>query len=217
MDHQAVRDLGRGAAVAALLALLVGGTAMALTSGGGPSSAAAVASAGRLALAGPIALAAISLFDLFTVPALHQTLRSYGDALVLVATGCAGVGDVLGVVGRLTQEAAVVSALDGDGVSTALDTLELCVNTGGFALVAVSFSSFGLLFWRAGERALAIIAITTGVATGGGQIPGLEPLFYLANAGFLVWYIALIVRFRRPRSAPAAAVRPEGSPTLACD
>jgi hypothetical protein len=188
----------------ALVALLVGGVAMSLTAGGGPSSGAAVATAGRLALIGPVALAAISLFDLFTVPALHQTLKSYGYALVLVATGCAGVGDLLGVAGRLAQEAAVVTALDGGtGLAMALDTLERSFNTGGFVLVAVSFSSFGLLFWRAGERALAIIAIATGVLTGGGQLPGLEVLFYLANAGYLAWYTGLVVRFRPTRPAGA--------------
>lgn len=203
MDQAAVRALGRRAAAAALVALLVGGVAMSFTAGGGSSSEAAVATAGRLAQIGPVALAAISLFDLFTVPALHQTLRTYGTALLLVATGCAGLGDVLGMTGRLTQEAAVASALGGDAFSAALDTLERCLNTGGFALVAVSFTCFGILFRRAGERALAIIAIATGVLTGGGQVPGLEMLFYLANAGFLTWYVALVVRFRPHRHDPA--------------
>ena len=187
--------------MAALAALLVGGVAMSWVSRGGPSSAAAAATAGQLALLGPVALAAISLFDLFTVPALHQTLKSYGYALVLVATGCAGVGDLLGVAGRLSQASAVVTALDGGtGFAVALDTLERSLNTGGFVLVAVSFSSFGVLFWRAGERSLAIIAIATGILTGSGQFPGLEPLFYLANVGFLAWYIALVVRFRPSRT-----------------
>lgn len=205
MDQAAVRKLGRRAAAAALVALLVGGVAMSLTSGGGSSSGAAVATAGRLALIGPVALATISLFDLFTVPALHQTLRSYGTALLLVATGCAGVGDLLGVAGRLAQEAAVVTALDGrtDGTA-ALDTLERCLNSGGFALVAVSFTSFGILFWRSRERALAIVAIATGALTGGGQLPGLEILFYLANAGYLAWYVGLVVRFRPTRPASIA-------------
>ena len=59
---------------------------------------------------------------------------------------------------------------------------------------------------RSGERALALIAIATGIATGAGQVPGLEMLFYLANAGFLTWYVGLIVRFRPPRRARAEDV-----------
>ncbi|MGV8849108.1 MAG: hypothetical protein ACOH16_06145 [Propionibacteriaceae bacterium] len=218
MNQGAVQGLGRRAAMAALAALLVGGAAMSWASRGGPSSAAAAAAAGQLALVGPVALAAISLFDLFTVPALHQTLKSYGYALVLVATGCAGVGDLLGIAGRLSQAAAVVTALDGGtAFARALDTLERCLNIGGFALVAVSFSSFGLLFWRAGERALAIIAVATGILTGGGQVPGLEPLFYLANAGFLTWYVALVIRFRPSRAARPAVVRRDDASALIPD
>lgn len=99
---------------------------------------------------------------------------------------------VEGEWGRLTQEAVVASALD---------TLEQCLNTGGFALVAVSFTFLGILFRRVGDSALSSIAIATGVLTGGGRVPGLEVLFYLANAGFLIWY-ALDARFRRRRHDP---------------
>ena len=56
-----------------------------------------------------MALAAVSLFDLGTVPALHDRLSGHGPALVLCGAGTAAVGDMLGIVGRLLQGLAGVA------------------------------------------------------------------------------------------------------------
>ena len=100
-------DVGRFAAVAALLALLTGGTLMAAT---GPLVAAAGADVWRpvrenpgLFLSAAIALALISLFDLFTIPALHVLLHRRHPRLVLVAAVTAAIGDLLGVLSRLVR------------------------------------------------------------------------------------------------------------------
>ncbi len=148
---------------------------------------------------------------MFTVPALHLTLARRGPALVLIATGCALIGDLLGVVGRLTQRAAVSRRLGGrpDVGFDVLDLLQQTLNTAGFCLVAVSFTCFGVLFRRAGSRALGAAAMLAGVLTGIGQIPPLQPAFYLANLAFIAWYAGLIVTFRRPHGRPG---RSTGAP-----
>ena len=199
VQEQAIRTTGAWAALAALIALLTGGTSLAMLGASAASSAAATSASPFFALLGAAVLAAISLFDMFTVPALHATLRSRGPALILVATGLALVGDMLCIVGRLTQYAAAGSAISGlsPDVSSALDLLEHTVNTDGFLIVSVSFASFGVLFWRYGVRWLGLIAIATGVLTGLGQVPALGVLFMGANAGFIAWYVGLFLHFRR--------------------
>lgn len=202
---QAVRNVAVLASGGALLALVIGGTLMALTTSGpasGPTSAGSWMSS--LAWLGPAALAAISMFDIFTVPALHQTLGRHGPAAIVVATGCAVLGDLLGVVGRLTQVSVLLSQQRGwpDAGSRLLDLLQETLNTAGFLLVAVSFTIFGVLFGRIGARVLGVVAVVAGVATAVGQVPPLQPVFYLANVAFLAWYVGLIRAFRRSGQRP---------------
>lgn len=198
------RRLGSWAALGALAALLLGGSLMAVAAA--PRPPGVTAGLGLALLhGGPAALAALSVLDMFTVPALHQTLRRHGPVLILVATGCALIGDLLGVTGRLTQLSAVAGAAQGWPApqSMVLDLLQTTLNIAGFLLVSVSFSAFGVLFVRCGARVLGAVAVAAGVLTAAGQLPGLAPLFYLANAAFLAWYAALFLSFRRPE-APGA-------------
>lgn len=118
----------------------------------------------------------------------------------MVATGTALTGDLLGVVGRLTQLAAVTSeSLGGrEDQAETLQLLQTTLNTGGFVLVAVSFTTFGVLFARADRRRLGLVAILAGTLTAAGQLPNLQVLFYLANLAFVAWYAALIATFRTP-------------------
>jgi hypothetical protein len=208
-DSQALIRLGGTAAVLALLALLAGGTAMAVV--GAPGTAQVLEAIGRNPwphLVGGAALALVSLLDMFTVPALHRVLLSNGPSLVTVATGTALVGDLLGVLGRLAQTASVVAASipDPSGAISALsvlDVLDATLNTAGFLLVSVSFACFGLLMRRGFSRVLGTVALGAGVCTFTGQFPGLAPLFYLANLGFLWWYLGLAVRFLRGSRRPS--------------
>lgn len=194
----ATRTLAAVAALGALAALIVGGTLMstpppeALAPGTWPATAAWL---------GPTLLAALSIFDMFTVPALHQTLSRFGPVAILVATGCALTGDLLGVVGRLTQATGARVALGGDfeAGESLLELLQETLNTAGFALVAVSFTAFGILLLRSGSKALGVIAVIAGVCTALGQVPPLQPVFYVANVAFLAWYVGLFLLFRSPR------------------
>lgn len=207
----ALRPVAAVAATGALCTLLVGGTILAapisreVPAWGWPAV---------LACLGPAALAALSLFDMFTVPALHQKLAARGPALIMVATGTALTGDLMGVVGRLTHVAAVMSlSLGGhDDRTEVLQLLQTTLNTGGFLLVAVSFTTFGILFTRDGHRRLGIVAILAGTLTAAGQLPDLDVLFYVANLAFVAWYAALIAIFRTgPRALLSAARgRPSG-------
>jgi uncharacterized membrane protein YccC len=83
-----------------------------------------------------------------------------------------------------------------------LELLQHTINTGGFVLVAVSFTVFGILFVRRGSRVLGVIAIVAGVCTMVGQLPSLEPVFYLANVAFIAWYISLARLFHARRARP---------------
>jgi len=194
-----IRRLAAGAALGALGALLVGAALMAVPRRGLDGNALV----GGLVLLGPAALAAVSLLDMFTVPGLHQTLHRHGPVLVAVATGCALAGDLLGVIGRLTQLAAVVSQGQQrpDAQTLVLDLLQTTFNAGGFVLVAISFTAFGVLLIRGRSRRLGAVAVAAGVLTGLGQLPGLQVLFYLANVFFLAWYITLGVTFRRTEAS----------------
>ncbi|MEI2731337.1 MAG: hypothetical protein V9G08_04915 [Dermatophilaceae bacterium] len=194
------RRLAATAAVGALVALLAGGSLMAIPR---PGPAQGSGWPGALALLGPAALAAISCLDMFTVPALHRSLRLTGPTLVLVATGCALVGDLLGVTGRLAQLTSVLADLRGlpGGAVLSMDLLQVTLNTAGFLLISVSFAAFGVLFVRAGSPRLGGVAVAAGVLTAVGQLPGLQVLFYVANAAFLAWYAALAVTFGRAEVA----------------
>jgi hypothetical protein len=195
-------EVGRFAAAAALLALLTGGTLMAAT---GPLVAAAGADAWRPLRENPglfwsaaIALALISLFDLFTIPALHATLHRRHPRLVLVAAVTAAAGDLLGVVGRLVQGAEVPAAVASASGADLLAILEPTLNTAGFVLVSVSFTCFGLAMLGGRSRWLGVVGLLAGTATAVGQLPGLEGVFYAANIAFAAWYVGLVITLRRP-------------------
>lgn len=182
------RQVGAIASLGAFAALMIGGTLMAI-----PVES-------HLGLLGPVMLAAISVFDVFTLPALHERLRGHA-ALVLIATGCALIGDLLGVVARLIQTSAVAAA--GRGLSESAQTLDIqqqVLNTGGFLLVSVSFTAFGVLFMKAGARLLGIAGLAAGVLTSLGQFPTLEVAFYVANLAYLTWYAALYHALKTPRT-----------------
>ena len=203
------RALFRVAAIAALLALaalLVGGTAMALTAQTGTSTADVLAAIGKNPwpfLAGGVGLALISLFDIFTIPALHAALGRHGRVLIVLASATAIIGDVLGIIGRLAQTAIVPLGLQTTQASRpdllaagqVLGVLDTTINTAGFLLVSVSFTCFGLLMLRAFSRPIGWIAIVAGVFTLLGQIPTLAPLFMVANVAYIAWYVGIGRRF----------------------
>jgi len=198
--HSAV-VVGRVAAVLALAALLVGGSLMAATA---PLLAAAgddpwrpVRENPTLFWAAALALALISLFDLFTIPALHLRLHAAHPTLVLLATCTAAVGDLLGVLGRLVQGAEVPAALGSSSDAALLAIVEQTLNTAGFALVSVSFAGFGLAMMRGFSRWLGWVGVAAAVCTAFGQVPGLDWVFLLANLAFVAWYIGLAVTLRR--------------------
>ena len=150
-----------------------------------------------------LALALFSLFDLFTIPTLHLRLHAGHPTLVLLATGTAVVGDLLGVIGRLVQGAEVTAALASSSDANLLAILEQTLNTAGFALVSVSFACFGLAMLRGFSRWLGWVGLAAGVCTAVGQVPGLDVVFVLANLAFVAWYIGLAVTLRR--AGPAGA------------
>lgn len=204
-DHALYRVAG-GAAFLALGALIVGGTAMAMTTRNGASTAdtmTAIAASPWPFLAGGLGLVLVSLLDLFTIPALHAALGRYGRVLIVVASGTAVIGDLLGVIGRLAQTAVVPvgmqSARVGDpallSAGHVLDVLDTTFNTTGFVLVSVSFTCFGLLMLRGFSRPIGWIAIVAGLFTLLGQLPLLAPLFIVANVAYIAWYVGIGRRF----------------------
>jgi hypothetical protein len=203
MDERAMFRLAATAASLALAALMVGGGAMALTSRPGAGMATILASIADHPVpfvAAGVGLALVSLFDLFTIPALHLCLGRYGRVLVTLATGTAIVGDLLGILGRLAQTAVVPLVLQttahaGTGIEV-LGVLDTTFNTAGFLLVSVSFTCFGLLMMRGFSRPLGCIAMTAGLFTLLGQVPILVPLFMVANLAYIAWYVGLARRFR---------------------
>ena len=200
--------LAATAAFLALVALLVGGTAMAMTSRTGTSTADILAAigAGPLPfLAGGVGLVLVSLFDIFTIPGLHAALGRHGRVLIILASATAIIGDLLGIVGRLAQTALVPlgrQATHGVGADllaagNVLTVLDTTVNTAGFVLVSVSFTCFGILMLRGFSRPIGWIAIVAGVFTLLGQIPALAPLFMVANVAYIAWYVGIGRRFWR--------------------
>lgn len=197
------------AAVLALAALMVGGVAMALTSQAGTSTADVLAAIGTNPwpfLAGGIGLVLVSLFDLFTIPALHATLGRYGRVLIVLASAAVVIGDLLGVIGRLAQTALVPIGLQATAgpagtellaAGHVLGVLDFTVNTAGFVLVSVSFTCFGLLMLRGFSRPIGWIAIVAGVFTLLGQVPAPQPLFMVADVAYIAWYIGIGRRFWR--------------------
>jgi len=209
-NDRALFQVAAAAALLALAALMVGGTAMALTARTGTSTAdvlAAVKVNPWPFLAGGVGLVLVSLFDIFTIPGLHAALGHHGRALILLASAAAIIGDLLGILGRLAQTALVPLGLQsgtglgaGTGLMAAgqvLGVLDSTINTAGFLLVSVSFTCFGILMLRGFSRPIGWIAIVAGVFTLLGQIPTLAPLFMVANVAYVGWYVGIGRRFWR--------------------
>jgi hypothetical protein len=215
-DDRALYRVAATAAVLALAALMVGGVAMALTAQAGTSTADVLAAIGTNPwpfLAGGVGLALVSLFDILTIPGLHAALGRHGRVLILLASATAVIGDLLGAIGRLAQTALVsVGLQNGKAAGTdvlaagdVLAVLDTTLNTAGFVLVSVSFTCFGLLMLRGFSRPIGWIAIVAGVFTLLGQIPTLAPLFMVANAAYVAWYVGIGRRFwRAARPQPTA-------------
>jgi len=207
-DERALFRMAAVAASLALAALAVGGVATSLTSQVGTSVTgvlAAIAANPWPFLAGGVGLTLVSLFDLFTIPALHSALGRHGRVLIILASAMAVIGDLLGVIGRLAQTAVVPIGLQSTGragtellsAGHVLSVLDTTINTAGFLLVSVSFTCFGLLMLRGFSRTIGWIAIVAGVFTLLGQIPTLAPLFMVANVAYVAWYIGIGRRFWR--------------------
>jgi Domain of unknown function (DUF4386) len=206
--HRAQYQVAAASAFLALAALMLGGTAMALTAGTGSSPAAqlaAISSNPWPFLAGGVGLVMVSLFDIFTIPGLHAALGRYGRVLILLASAAAILGDILGIIGRLAQTALVPLGLQG-GIGSGTDllaagqvlgVLDSTINTAGFLLVSVSFTCFGILMLRGFSRPIGWIAIVAGVFTFLGQIPALAPAFMVANIAYIAWYVGIGRRFWR--------------------
>ena len=116
-------QVAAAAARLALAALMIGGTAMALTAGTGTSIAEALAAIGVNPwpfLAGGAGLVLVSPFDIFTIPGLHAALGHHGRVLILFASTAAIIGDLVGMLGRLAQTALVPLGLEGAIVGKAL-------------------------------------------------------------------------------------------------
>lgn len=206
---RALYRVAAAAAFLALAALLVGGIAMALTSRATTQQTptadmlTAIGANPWPFLAGGVGLVLVSLFDIFTIPALHAALGRHGRVLILIASATAVIGDLLGIVGRLAQTALVpvgLQSADGAGsdalaAGLVLGVLDTIVNTAGFLLVSVSFTCFGLLMVRGFSRPVGWVAIVAGVFTLVGQIPVLAPLFMVANIAYIAWYVAIGRRF----------------------
>jgi Domain of unknown function (DUF4386) len=210
-SDRALYHLAAAAALLALSALMVGGIAMALTAQAvTPQTATADVLVAIGAnpwpfLAGGVGLALVSLFDILTIPGLHAALGRHGRVLILLASVTAIVGDLLGILGRLAQTALVPIGLQsatavGNEMLAAghvLGVLDTTLNTAGFVLVSVSFTCFGLLMLRGFSRPIGWVAIVAGVFTLLGQIPGLAPLFMVANIAYIAWYVGIGRRFWR--------------------
>jgi len=207
-DDRVLCRVAATAAFLALAALMVGGMAMALTTRPGTSTAEVLAAIGTNPwpfLAGGIGLVLVSLFDILTIPALHAALGRHGRVLILIASAAALIRDLLVISGRLAQTALVplglqtvnIAGTDLLAAGHVLDVLDTTINTAGFLLVSVSFTCFGLLMLRGFSRPIGWIAIVAGVFTLLGQIPPLQPLFMVANAAYIAWYVAIGRRFWR--------------------
>lgn len=207
-DDRALHQVAATAAFLALAALMVGGAAMALTTPAATSTADVLAAIDINPwpfVAGGVGLTFVSLFDIFTIPALHSTLGRHGRVLIVLASVTAIIGDILGVLGRLAQTALVPVGLQTANATRAellaagrvLDVLDTTVNTAGFVVVSVSFTCFGLLMLRGFSRPIGWIAVVAGVSTLLGQLPPLAPLFMVANVAYIAWYIGIGRRFWR--------------------
>lgn len=205
-NDRALYRVAAAAASLALGALIVGGAATALTARAGTSTAEVLAAIGRNPwpfLAGGVGLALISLFDIFTIPALHAALGRHGRVLITLASATAIIGDLLGILGRLAQTALVplglqtthASGTDLLAAGHALGVLDTTINTAGFLLVSVSFTCFGLVMLRGFSRPIGWIALVAGAFTLLGQISMLAPLFMVANVAYIAWYVAIGRRF----------------------
>ncbi len=205
--------IGVFAALLAALALLIGGVALAIS--GSVSTAnvdqlLTVIDQKWLTLTiGYVAIILISLFDIFTVPALYTALRRDGKPLVVIAAITAVVGDLINVTGGLIQTALLPLGTRLIGASNATSSvllasaetvvvLESIFSTAGFLLVGVSFSCFGVAILRGTfGKWIGWVAIAAGILSILGQIPVLAALFMVANIAYLLWYIGIGTRFNR--------------------
>jgi len=194
------------AACVAAVALLIGGVALAISSGVTAASVDQLLESIYQNLliftVGSVAIILVSLSDMFTVPGLVAALWKDSRAMTGMAAISAVVGDLLGVTGGLIQAALIPMSQaqtipDSSSVQTVV-FLESTFSTAGFLLVGVSFLLFGFSILRGKfGKWIGWVAITAGVFSILGQIPVLAMLFMLANLAYLLWYIGLAARFSR--------------------
>ena len=194
------------AACVAAVALLIGGVALAISSGVTAASVDQLLESIYQNLliftVGSVAIILVNLSDMFTVPGLVAALWKDSRAMTGMAAISAVVGDLLGVTGGLIQAALIPMSQaqtipDSSSVQTVV-FLESTFSTAGFLLVGVSFLLFGFSILRGKfGKWIGWVAITAGVFSILGQIPVLAMLFMLANLAYLLWYIGLAARFSR--------------------
>ena len=194
------------AACVAAVALLIGGVALAISSGVTAASVDQLLESIYQNLliftVGSVAIILVSLSDMFTVPGLVAALWKDSRAMTGMAAISAVVGDLLCVTGGLIQAALIPMSQaqtipDSSSVQTVV-FLESTFSTAGFLLVGVSFLLFGFSILRGKfGKWIGWVAITAGVFSILGQIPVLAMLFMLANLAYLLWYIGLAARFSR--------------------
>jgi len=194
------------AACVAAVALLIGGVALAISSGVTAASVDQLLESIYQNLliftVGSVAIILVNLSDMFTVPGLVAALWKDSRAMTGMAAISAVVGDLLGVAGGLIQAALIPMSQaqtipDSSSVQTVV-FLESTFSTAGFLLVGVSFLLFGFSILRGKfGKWIGWVAITAGVFSILGQIPVLAMLFMLANLAYLLWYIGLAARFSR--------------------
>lgn len=185
-------------AIVALLAAVVG-----LSFAGVPPGAsladtlAAIPGNFAIFAVGYVAIALISLFDIFTVPGLYAALHRDGRLLIVLAAIAAVVGDLLGVAGGLIQTS-LLSLTGNLAAAETVTAIEQPLTIAGFMLVGVSCTCFGLVLLRSDfGKLLGWVALATALFSVLGQLPALSMLFLLGNIGFLVWYVGIGLRFMR--------------------
>lgn len=154
-----------------------------------------------------IAVGLISLFDIFTVPGLFLAAREGSQTYAVWGAILAVVGDVFGMIAGVIQLAllrlsASHAAAVGAGQTGILlnaqlvETLERVFTTAGFLLVGPSFLFFGLAFLRGSfGKWIGWVGIVAGILTIAGLLPSLAILSLGANVLYLVWYIAIGLKF----------------------
>jgi len=154
-----------------------------------------------------IAVGAISLFDIFTVPGLYLTSKEGSRPFALWAAILALAGDIFGLTAgaiqlswlRLSAGYAATGDLAGTLANAQLvEILEYSFTTVGFLLVGPSFIFFGIAILKSGfSRWIGWVGIAAGILTVVGLIPSLAIISLGANLLYLVWYIAIGIKFLR--------------------